>query len=80
MKNTVKREYLSIAQLSVYCGVSERTLRKWLQAPVDPLPHFRIGTAKRLIRVRCGDFDNWMEKQRGNEQGLLDDLVKSILS
>jgi excisionase family DNA binding protein len=47
-------EWLSIKDLAMYCGISERKLRELLH---DDLPHVRLG---RLVRVSRTLFDAWM--------------------
>ncbi len=67
--------YLSLKALSAYAGLSIRTLRMALTDPVHPLPHYRPGGGK--ILVRRSDFDRWMTKFR-QESPDLDALVSEI--
>ncbi len=67
--------YLSLKALSAYAGLSIRTLRMALTDPVHPLPHYRPGGGK--ILVRRSDFDRWMTKFR-QESPKLDRLVSEI--
>ena len=62
----IAREYFSISELSDYSGISKRTLWTLLNNPNDSIPHFRVGSAGRIVRVRRSDFDDWMERQRGD--------------
>jgi len=36
-------EWMGLRQITEYADVSERTLRAWIHAPVDPLPAIRGG-------------------------------------
>ncbi|HXH08226.1 MAG TPA: helix-turn-helix domain-containing protein [Alphaproteobacteria bacterium] len=70
--------YLRLKQLSVYCGLSVRTLRYYLSSPVHPLPYYRV---RRKILVRRSDFDAWLSCYRHAEQSVdLDALVSEVLS
>jgi excisionase family DNA binding protein len=78
--NLVQREYLSIRDLSEYTGVSQRTLWDLLKNPVNPIPHFRIGSAGRIVRVKKSEFDQWMRTQRSINIGWIDQIVDEILN
>jgi excisionase family DNA binding protein len=78
--NLVQREYLSIRDLSEYTGVSQRTLWDLLKNPVNPIPHFRIGSAGRIVRVKKSEFDQWMRTQRSSNIGWIDQIVDEILN
>ncbi len=67
--------YLPLAALSAYAGLSVRTLRKALTDPVHPLPHYRQGGGK--ILIRRSEFDQWMIRFR-QEGPDLDALVSEI--
>ncbi len=54
--------YLSLRDLSAYSGMSVKSLRKALTDPVHPLPHYRPGGSK--ILVRRSEFDHWMARFR----------------
>jgi excisionase family DNA binding protein len=72
----ISRELFSITELSLYCGISERTLWKHLKTRSNPIPHFRIGN---LIKIRKSDFDHWLETQRQGRSEA-DNIVDSLLS
>ena len=76
----IAREYFSISDLSAYSGISERTLRDLLKDSVNPIPHFRIGSAGRIVRVRKSDFDDWMDTQRPRNIKEIDKIVDEIFS
>ena len=78
-KNRVETGYFSVAELSGYCGISERTLRTLLNDPVNPIPHFRIGAAGRIIRIKRAEFDAWMDSQRAAQGNEIDEIVENLL-
>jgi excisionase family DNA binding protein len=78
--NLMQREYFSIAELSEYSGVSQRTLWDLLKDPVNPVPHFRIGPAGRIVRVKKSEFDQWMLTQKSCSVDRIDRIVDEILS
>ena len=78
--NLVQREYLSIRDLSEYTGVSQRTLWDLLKNPVNPIPHFRIGSAGRIVRVKRSEFNQWMQTQKPREINMIDQIVDEILN
>ncbi len=79
LKNRIAKEYLTVKELSVFSGISERTLRDLLKDPVNPIPSFRIGPAGRIVRIKKSEFDEWMLSQRAQQELDLDDLVNEIL-
>ena len=75
----IAREYFTVAELSEYAGISQRTLRDLLKDPVNPIPHFRVGAAGRLVRVKRSEFDEWMDSQKAVPGNEIDDLVAALL-
>jgi excisionase family DNA binding protein len=74
----IKTEWMDLRGLQDYAAVSERTLRTWIHATVDPLPACRVGTK---ILVRRRDFDTWMEKHRINSvatEAILDEIMAGV--
>lgn len=66
--------YLPLPSLAEYAGVSERSLRSYLQHPLHPLPHYRLGAVDRKpgkrgnrIVVRRSDYDRWVEAWRAHQ-------------
>lgn len=57
--------YLSLRALSVYAGLSVRTLRARLTSATDPLPYYRIGGS---IRVRRSEYDAWVQRFKRSEE------------
>jgi excisionase family DNA binding protein len=76
----IAREYFSISELSDYSGISKRTLWTLLNNPTDPIPHFRVGSAGRIVRVRRSEFDDWMERQRADRNIDIDKIVDEIFA
>jgi excisionase family DNA binding protein len=76
----IAREYFSISELSDYSGISKRTLWTLLKNPINPIPHFRVGSAGRIVRVRRSEFDDWMEGQRPDSNLNIDKIVDEIFS
>ena len=75
----IHKEYLTISDLAMYAGISQRTLRDLLKDPVNPIPHFRVGAAGRLVRVKRSEFDEWMDSQKAVPGNEIDDLVAALL-
>jgi len=75
----VRKEYFKVSELAEYAGISERTLWDLLKDPVNPIPHFRIGAAGRIVRVKKSDFDHWMREQMVHESSLVDEILGEIL-
>jgi excisionase family DNA binding protein len=76
----IKKEYFSIIELSEYSGISQRTLWDLLKDPVNPIPHFRVGSAGRIVRVKRSEFDQWMQTQKSSDINLIDRIVEEILN
>jgi excisionase family DNA binding protein len=76
----IKKEYFSILELSEYSGISQRTLWDLLKDPVNPIPHFRVGSAGRIVRVKRSEFDQWMQTQKPSDINLINRIVDEILN
>jgi len=75
----IEKAYFSILELSKYSGISQRTLWDLLKDPINPIPHFRVGSAARIVRVKKSEFDQWMQTQKSGEFDLVDQIVDEIL-
>ena len=75
----IKKEYFSILELSEYSGISQRTLWGLLKDPVNPIPHFRIGSAGRIVRVKKSEFDEWMQTQKSSDINLINRIVDEVM-
>jgi len=75
----IEKEYLTVAELSHYCGISQRTLRELLKDPVNPIPFYRVGSAGRIVRIKRSEFDEWMLSQKNTQVSDIDILVEQIL-
>ncbi len=67
------RELLTLRQLVVYSGLSERTLRGYLHRRVQPVPHYRVA---RKILVRRAEFDHWLDQFRRGADG--DEIGRAV--
>jgi hypothetical protein len=74
-------EWFDLKTLARYGCVSERTLREWIKAVVNPLPASRRGNK---LYVRRRDYDAWMEAHRVTVDNSLvisravDDIVRDV--
>jgi excisionase family DNA binding protein len=71
-------EWMGLKQLTRYANISERTLRTWIHAPVDPLPAVRLAGK---ILVRRSELDAWLQRRRIKPLSAvdMDGIVKDIL-
>jgi hypothetical protein len=70
--------YLPLPALAAYSGLSVRSLRRAMANRVHPLPHYRPGGGK--ILVRRSEFDRWMRQFReAPTQVDLDRLIETTL-
>ena len=69
---------MGLKQLTHYANLSERTLRAWIHAPVDPLPAVRVAGK---ILVRRSELDVWLARHRVKplEALDLDGIVREAL-
>lgn len=75
----VEKSYFSVAETSEYTGISERTIRDFLKDTINPIPHFRIGQAERIIRVRKRDIDDWLENFKSTSKIDIDLIVNELI-
>ena len=75
----IEKEYFSIAELSQYTGISQRTLWDLLKDPVNPIPHFRVGAAGRIVRVKKSEFNRWMLTQKSGDPQYIDQIIEDIM-
>lgn len=71
--------YLSLKDLSAYSGMSKRGLRQALTDPVHPLPHYRPGGGK--VLVRRSEFDQWLarfRRDRSDVDALVSEIAKGV--
>ena len=74
MKNLVTPEYLSLAELALYCSASKKTLNKWLRSG---MPYYKVG---RLVRVNVSEFNAWMRQFRSGTSEDLDTVWNQVMS
>jgi len=72
------REWLGLRELTQYADISERTLRSWIYAPVDPLPASKVSGK---VLVRKSDFDAYLQRYRIRplEGVSVDAIVRDVL-
>ncbi len=75
----VKKMYYTVAETAVYTGMGERTIRDCLNDPINPLPHFRIGSAGRLIRIKKDEIDAWIENFRSTSEININEIVADLM-
>ena len=51
-----------------------------LKDPVNPIPHYRIGAAGRIVRIKKSEFDQWMQKQMIRESSLVDGVLEDFFN
>jgi hypothetical protein len=72
------REWFDLRGLTQYADVSERTLRSWIYAAVDPLPAAKVSGK---VPVRKSDFDEYLLRHRIKplESLNVDRIVREVL-
>jgi excisionase family DNA binding protein len=73
-------EWMDLKALQKYACVSERTLREWIQRPVNPLPASQVGGN---ILVRRSAFDQWLEGHQlktVDVDSFVEELVRGVAS
>lgn len=76
----VNREYFSVTEVAEYTGMGVRTIRGFLNDPMNHLPHYRVGTAGRIIRIKRDELDNWIRSFKVNSEGIdIDELVNDLI-
>ena len=45
---------------------------------INPIPHFRVGVAGRIIRIKKSEFDQWMETHRAVQGNEINELLEGI--
>jgi excisionase family DNA binding protein len=74
--STVNVVYLNIKQAAERLGISKRAFRSLIKNPINPIPHFRIGSSGRIVRIKIGDLDSWLENFRVKTS---DDNISKII-
>ncbi len=68
--------WLPLRALAGYSGLSVRTLRDYINAPLRALPCYRIGGK---VLVRRGEFDGWMAQHRWVGPRGMDEIVDAVI-
>ncbi len=55
--------FLSIPQLSEYSGLSRCDIERWLNDPVNPLPHIRAGKGRGVVKIHRELFDEYAREK-----------------
>jgi len=77
---TVNREYLSVSEVSIYTGISERLLRDFLKDHLHPIPHYRVGKTGRIIKMKKDEIDVWIRSFKVQMDALdIDSFVKDLI-
>ncbi|SLM30609.1 hypothetical protein MTBBW1_2330003 [Desulfamplus magnetovallimortis] len=79
-RSPVEVGYFTVTEAADYLRLSERLLRDQLKDPVHPIPHYRIGSAGRLIRIKRDDIDQWLENFRASSDTDLDQIVSELMA
>lgn len=68
MENSIRRQFLSPAELSTYLGLSLNTIYAWVNQ--RRIPYVKIS---RLVKFSITDIDEWMKSMRVAPTDLLHD-------
>lgn len=69
----MEKRYLSLAELAVYIGIAEKTLRNWKYSRPELLPPhvvIRTGGVYDIWRWDTRDVDAWMHRENEQAVGL----------
>lgn len=70
-------EWLDIRRVTEYASVSDRTVRTWIHADVNPLPAVQVG-GKVLVRRR--ELDSWLEGHRIASSNEVSSIVEELVN
>jgi hypothetical protein len=73
MKHQVTPEYLTLAELAIYASVCKNTCKGWLKTG---MPYYKVN---RCIRVRVGEFNDWMNRFRSGTSEDLDAMLDQVM-
>jgi len=69
----LKKEFLSINELSEYIGIKPKTLYSWVAKGV--IPHYRI---LGLIRFEKHEIDNWLKSFYKTDENFINKRINEI--
>ena len=69
----LKKEFLSINELSEYIGIKPKTLYSWVSKGV--IPHYRI---LGLIRFEKHEIDNWLKSFHQIDENFINKRINEI--
>lgn len=58
------RVLLVVSEVAVLCGVSPKTVRRWIADEGLPTVRIRAAGARQAVFVRPGDLDAWIEARQ----------------
>ena len=73
MRTNIDPEYLTLAELAIYASACRNTLKKWIKRG---MPHYKVD---RSVRVRIGEFNDWMNRFRGGTSEDLDAILDQVM-
>jgi hypothetical protein len=79
IRKVPEAEYLSVAHVSMFADASQKTVRRWLKLPDDPLPAVRLGAGPHArIRIARRELLAWLERRRAVPplRSLVDEIVE----
>ena len=76
----IDKAYFSVKETAEYTGMGVRTIRGFLNDPITPLPHYRVGSAGRIIRIHKDEIDNWLKTFRVDSESMdIDEIVNEFI-
>ena len=74
------KAYFTVKETAEYTGMGVRTIRGFLNDPINPLPHYRVGAAGRIIRINRDEIDNWIRSFKVDSESIdIDGLVNEFI-
>lgn len=55
--------FMSIEEAVEHSGLSRTQIEKWLNDPVDPLPHIKTGGGRGVTRIHRAEFDTYAARK-----------------
>ena len=63
-RDSPTKNFLTVAEAANFAGISRRSVYNFLSDPVRPLPHYRLGSSGRVVRIKIEDLNRWLENFR----------------
>lgn len=77
----IEKEYMTVKEANLYCGIGIRALREHLKNRDPPLPHYRVN--RKLVLIKKSELNEWMSHfkvESDREASHLDKVVDEIVS